>query len=47
MPVGKKEGFCNTVDVGEKKKKEYCDSSDNVFYDRIWNSIKSYSNTNH
>ena len=35
MPVGKKEGFCNTVDVGEKKKKEYCDSSDNVFYDRI------------
>ena len=20
VPVGKKEGFCNTVDVGEKKK---------------------------
>ena len=35
MPVGEKEGFCNTVDIGEKKKEEYCDSSDNVFYDRI------------
>jgi hypothetical protein len=35
MPVGEKEGFCNTVDIGEKKKEEYCNSSDNVFYDRI------------